>query len=115
MRARRNTVWTPRHQLIAEVAAACGVSLGEIGRTLGVTGQTVVCHLDPRAAERARVSARQRITADPERNREQVREWNHENPERRRQASRYRKRLRLGWSMEEALGTVPRQRPERPK
>jgi hypothetical protein len=78
MRKRRNTVWTPRHQAIAEVAAACGVSLGEIGRTLGVTGWTVTCHLDPRAKERARESARQRIAADPEKNRELARRWKQE-------------------------------------
>ena len=33
--------WTPRHQLVAEVAAACGVGMAEIGRTLGADPSVV--------------------------------------------------------------------------
>ena len=95
-RKRRNTVWTTQHQSIAEVAAACGVTRGQIGWVLGVSGYIVSCHLDPRAAERSRAGARKWAAANPERNRERSREWLLLNRDRKREAAHARRSLLRG-------------------
>jgi hypothetical protein len=97
-RKRRNHVWTTQHQSIAEVAAACGVSCGQIGWVLGISANTVRCHLDPRAKERQRAGAQRRAAADPERNRERSREWYRLNKDRKREANRNRQTLLRGIS-----------------
>jgi hypothetical protein len=97
-RKRRNHVWTTQHQSIADVAAACGVSCGQIGWVVGVHGYTVSCHLDPRAKERQRARSQRRAAADPERNRERSREWDRLNKDRKREANHTRQTLLRGIS-----------------
>lgn len=68
-----NRVWTPAMQTTAEVAAACGVSVNQIRKVLGVNETTVRYHLIMGVAK-----------AERERNRR----WRQENPEARREQDR---------------------------
>lgn len=108
---RKRRPWTAQDQIVAEVAAACGVGCKPIARFLGRSDGTVITHLLPDAAakvrrrnqryyeansaqererkmryrranpERVREDARRRYRANPEKERERVRRWQKANPE----------------------------------
>ena len=67
--------WTPQEQITAEVAAACGVSLAEIGKLFRRDQGVIMSHLSSAAAA-ARVNACQRyITANRHKHRESCRRY----------------------------------------
>lgn len=67
--------WTAEDQARAEVAAACGVTLREIGRTFWTNHQTVRYRLMPDAAAAQRKRSRHQYAVDPEASRERNRRW----------------------------------------
>lgn len=75
-----------RHDRIhAEVMAACGVSISEIGRSLARPSITIRYWLIAAAAERIKSKARQRRAKNPEHAKEISRRWRANNPDRARQ------------------------------
>jgi hypothetical protein len=68
--SRKRRPWTAQDQTTAEVAAACGVSLREIGRTLEYSDVAVRNHLIAAAAENARNRRRLYYQNNPEKIRE---------------------------------------------
>jgi len=86
---RQRRPWTPKDQIIAEVAAACGVSCLKIGQTLGWSDTAVKRHLSPAVAKIQRERARLRYESNPERARENTRRWREANIELARERARY--------------------------
>lgn len=73
--------WTPQEQITAEVAAACGVSLAEIGKLFRRDQAVIRCHLSSAAAA-ARFSACQRyLTANRHKHRETCRRYRENFPD----------------------------------
>jgi len=88
--------WTAQDQIVAEVAAACGVSFREIGRVLGRGSSLVGYHVIPAVAKKASESSRRWrktnaesvretnlrwLNANLEKVRENGRRWQKKNPD----------------------------------
>jgi hypothetical protein len=86
---RKARPWTAQDQIVAEVAAACGVGYAEIGRALGRTGGLVKRRLILSAAEKNREMVRRWQKQNPDKVRENNRRWQGANPEKMRD---YRRR-----------------------
>jgi hypothetical protein len=78
---RKTRPWTAQDQIVAEVAAACGVSCREIGRALKRASNTVSERLNPSAAGSRLETARRRYSNNPETVREANRRWYQNNSE----------------------------------
>jgi hypothetical protein len=63
---RKPRPWTAQDQIVAEVAAACGVSYREIGRVLGFSDTSVARRLIPAVAEKQRESQRRFYERNPD-------------------------------------------------
>jgi hypothetical protein len=73
--------WTAQDQIVAEVAAACGVGCREIGRMLDRTHVVVVRHLNPAVAEKSREYSLRWQQQNPDKKREADRHWYQSNSE----------------------------------
>jgi len=84
--------WTAQDQIVAEVAAACGVSCVQIAKILDRSHGVVMCHLDIKAAKkrRARCISWQTINFDKhtEAHRQAQRRWRESNRNKDREISR---------------------------
>ena len=80
--------WTAQDQILAEVAAACGVSIREIGRVLGRGSSLVGYHLIPAVAKKASQSSRRWRKTNAESVRETNRRWQNANSEKARETNR---------------------------
>jgi len=90
---RKARPWTAQDQIVAEVAAACGVSCVQIGKLLESSDVRVKRHLSAVAAEKNRQSALRWKKANPEKVAESRRAWDQQNPEKKSQHDRlYRER-----------------------
>jgi hypothetical protein len=72
---RKQRPWTAQDQIIAEVAAACGVNYAEIGRVLGRTGGMVKIRVNLSAAEKKRESDRRYHKANIDERRKKCRRY----------------------------------------
>jgi hypothetical protein len=72
---RKQRPWTAQDQIIAEVAAACGVNYAEIGRVLGRTGGMVKIRVNLSAAEKQRESDRRYHKANIDERRKKSRRY----------------------------------------
>jgi 5-methylcytosine-specific restriction endonuclease McrA len=89
---RKARPWTAQDQIVAEVAAACGVGLREIGRVLDRPHNAISRHLDPIIAKKQRKFHQQYYQANLESQRERNRNSYRANAEQRRDYARnYRK------------------------
>jgi hypothetical protein len=86
----RGREWTKEERIIAEVAAACGISLGAIGRLLQCSGKAAKMRLCAAAKEKEREVCRARYQLNREKKLEQCREYRRRNPVKCREASRRR-------------------------
>jgi hypothetical protein len=80
--------WTAQDQITAEVAAACGVSLCEIGRTMDRDGTLVKERLIAAAAESRRARSRRWRQENPDKHLENNRRWRQENSDEHREYCR---------------------------
>jgi hypothetical protein len=80
----KRRLWTAQDQVVAEVAAACGVSYRNIGQALGCAYSNVRCHLIPSAAKHRSERSRQWRNLNPERFKKTCRQWIEANRARRR-------------------------------
>ena len=85
---RKARPWTAQDQIVAEVAAACGVSLRQIGSALGRSDSVIRKNLIPAAAEKKRLCDQRWQEANFERKRETNRQWRQRNIERLREHRR---------------------------
>lgn len=76
--------WDAAKQCIAEIAAACGVSIAEIAKAVGTSVTPVRVALIPGAKERKLIAARQWRAANPDVARAAARRWRELNPQRAR-------------------------------
>jgi hypothetical protein len=80
--------WTAQDQIVAEVAAACGVSFCEIGRVLERSSSMVRDRLIAAVAENRRARHRRWRQENPDKVRENGRRWKQENPDKHRDHGR---------------------------
>jgi hypothetical protein len=85
---RKPRPWTAQDQIIAEVAAACGVTCGVIGRSLRRSETSVREHLIPAVAKKNRESSRRWHQTNTEKVREYRRNWHKLNAEKACERSR---------------------------
>jgi 5-methylcytosine-specific restriction endonuclease McrA len=81
---RKPRPWTPQDQVIAEVAAACGVSFCEIGRAIQRHRNTVKRNLIPRLANKYKVYGQKWRELNREKDRESSRNYYKKNREKAR-------------------------------
>lgn len=84
-KGRRDPQQLRRDRIHAEVMAACGVSISEIGRSLARPPITIRYWLIAAVAEKIKSKARQKRAENPERTREVNRRWRANNLDRARQ------------------------------
>ena len=79
---RRHRPWTAHEQVTAEVAAACGVSLKQMGAALSRDHKLIRYHLIPGVNSRTRELTSKWAECNRERHRERVSKWLKANPDR---------------------------------